>query len=148
MVLIDISTKERFTKSKCWNKYGQDNVWFQYDDATAHTTHRSLNILREMFLRHIVSLCGDIGWLPRSPNLNPWDFFLLRFLKNQLYQYRPQIVEDLKKMITHEFAAIPPEMTRKFFIENYRKILNQSIQNGSRHWSYVIKTVQIKWHYL
>ncbi|VVC31562.1 Protein of unknown function DUF4817 [Cinara cedri] len=38
------------------HEYGQRNVSFQQDGTTAHTTRRSLGILREMFPGHIVSL--------------------------------------------------------------------------------------------
>jgi hypothetical protein len=64
-----------------FHEYGQQNVWFQQDGATAHTAHRSLSILREMFPGHIVSLrdnmmTDDGERPPRSPDLNPCDFFL------------------------------------------------------------------------
>lgn len=32
-----------------FQEYGQENVWFQQDGATAHTTRCSHGILREMF---------------------------------------------------------------------------------------------------
>jgi hypothetical protein len=36
------------------DQHGADNVWFQQDGATAHTSRRSLGILREMFPGHAV----------------------------------------------------------------------------------------------
>jgi hypothetical protein len=50
----------------------------------------------------------------------------------QVYQHRPQTLEGLKEAITQEVAAIPPEMTRRV-MENYRKRLNQCIDNEGRH---------------
>lgn len=44
-----------------FHKYGQENVWFQQDNATAHITRHLLGILREMFPRHIFSLRNDLG---------------------------------------------------------------------------------------
>ena len=32
------------------DEHGADNVWFQQDGATAHTSRRSLSLLRKMFL--------------------------------------------------------------------------------------------------
>lgn len=131
---------ENFLRPKLnnlFNEYGQNNVWFQQDGATAHTARRSLGILREMFPGHIVSLRGDIGWPPRSPDLSPCDFFLWGYLKSQVYQHRPQTIEALKEIITQEVAAIPPEMTRRV-TENYRKRLNQCIENEGRHLSDII----------
>ena len=57
-------------------EHGVDNVWFQQDGATAHTSRRSLSLLREMFPGRVISLRGDIGWPPRSPDLTPCYFFL------------------------------------------------------------------------
>ena len=59
------------------DEHGADNVWFQQDGATAHTSRRSLSLLREMFPGHVISLRGDIGWPPLSPDLIPCDFFSL-----------------------------------------------------------------------
>ena len=53
----------------------EEDVWFQQDGVTAHTSLRSLSILREMFPGHLISLRGDIGWPARSPDLTPCDFF-------------------------------------------------------------------------
>jgi hypothetical protein len=44
-----------------FNEHGAENVWFQQDGATVHTSRRSLGILREMFPGHVVSLRGDMG---------------------------------------------------------------------------------------
>jgi hypothetical protein len=58
-----------------FDEYGAGNVWFQQDGATAHTSRRSLEILREMFPGHVVSLRGDIEWPLLSPDLSSCDFF-------------------------------------------------------------------------
>jgi hypothetical protein len=96
-----------------FDEHGAENRWFQQDSAKAHTSRRSLGILREMFPGHVVPLCGDIGWPPCSPHLTPCDFFLRGYLKGQVYQHSPQTLEGLKEAITQEVAAIPPEMTRR-----------------------------------
>ena len=49
----------------------EEYAWFQQDGATAHTSRRSLLILREMFPGHPISLRCDIGWPVRSPDLTP-----------------------------------------------------------------------------
>jgi hypothetical protein len=85
--------QENFLRPKLddiFDEHGAENVWLQQDGATAHTSRRSLGILREMLPGHVVSLCGDIGWLPLLPDLTQYDFFLWGYLKAQLYQHRPQ----------------------------------------------------------
>jgi hypothetical protein len=90
-----------------------------------------------MFPGHAVSLRGDIGWPPRSPDLTPYDFFLWGYLKGQAYQHRPQTLEGLKEAITHKVVAIPPEMTCRV-MEKYWERLDQCIDNEGRHLSDVV----------
>ena len=79
--------------------HGADNVCFQQDGATAHTSRRSLSLLREMFPGHVISLRGDIGWPLRSPDLTPCDFFLWCYLKATVYEQRPITLEALKELL-------------------------------------------------
>jgi len=100
------------------DQHGADSVWFQQDGTTAHTSHRSLSLLREMFPGHVVSLRGDIGWPLRLPDLTPCDFFLWGSLKAKVYEQCPLTLEALKEAIRQEVAAITPEMTLKV-MDNY-----------------------------
>ena len=93
-----------------------DNVWFQQDGATSHSSRRSLRILRDMFPGHLVSLRGDIGWPSRSPDLTPCDFFLWGHVKSQVYQHRLANLEELKAAITHEINAIPQDMIERAMV--------------------------------
>ena len=111
-----------------------EDVWFQQDGATAHTSRRSLGILRDMFPDHLVSLRGDIGWPPRSPDLTPCDFFLWGHLKSRVYEHRPATVEDLKAAISQEINAIPRDMIQRAMV-NFRNRLHSCIAGGGRHLS-------------
>ena len=115
----------------------EEDVWFQQDGATAHTSRRSLSVLREMFPGHLISLRGDIGWPARSPDLTPCDFFLWGYLKVKVYARRPGTIEQLKEAVRQEVAAIPPAMTRKA-MDSFRERLQQCVINNGRHLSDVI----------
>jgi hypothetical protein len=57
---------ENFLRPKLdylFDEHVAENKWFQQDGATAHTSRRSLRILREMFPGHVVSLRGTSGGL-------------------------------------------------------------------------------------
>ena len=82
-----------------FDEHGADNVWFQQDSATAHTSRPSLSLLREMFPGHLISLRGDIGWPLRSPDLTPLLFFLWGYFKAKVYEEHPQTLEALKEAI-------------------------------------------------
>ena len=65
-VTIYCEMLERFLRPKVAQllaDYEPDDVWFQQDGATSHTSRRSLGILQDMFPSHVISLRGDIGWL-------------------------------------------------------------------------------------
>jgi len=119
------------------DQHGSDNVWFQQDGATAHTSRRSLSLLREMFPGHVISLRGDIGWPPRSPDLTPCDFYLWDYLKAKVYGQHPITLEALKEARRQEVAAITPEMVLNV-IDNYRERLHQCINIQGRHLSDVL----------
>jgi hypothetical protein len=57
----DCAMLENFLRPKLdelFDEYEVENVWFQEDGATAHTSCRSLGILREMFPGHV----GFLAW--------------------------------------------------------------------------------------
>ena len=43
-----------------------DNVWFQQDGATCHTSHATINLLRKTFDGRLISRSGDVNWPARS----------------------------------------------------------------------------------
>ncbi|KOC69847.1 hypothetical protein WH47_07057 [Habropoda laboriosa] len=43
-----------------------DDIWFQQDGATCHTSKETVALLKEMFNGRIISRGGDINWPPRS----------------------------------------------------------------------------------
>ena len=80
-----------FLRSKLDEIEDRNNVWFQQDGATAHTSRLLSGILRELFSAHLISLRGDLGWPARSPDLNPCNFFLVGILKINSIQPPPSI---------------------------------------------------------
>lgn len=127
---------ENFLRPKM-EENGVENVWFQQDGATAHTSRRSMDILRELFPGRLISLRGDVGWPPRSPDLTPCDFFLWGYLKSKVYQHRPRTLLALRREIARAIEEIPVEMTVKV-MESYRERLNQCIRSQGRHLSDVL----------
>jgi len=112
---------ENFLRPRLEEFDDYEDVWFQQDGATVHTTRRSLGILREMFPSRLISLRGDIGWPALSPGLTPCDFFLWGYLKAEVYKHRPQTLKSLKDATREEVAAIPPQMTN---------IVMENLENG------------------
>jgi hypothetical protein len=55
-----------------------------------------------------------MAWPPRSPDLNPLDFFFWGFVNQQVYNSRIfHSTSELKQAIIQEIDNIPPEMIQK-----------------------------------
>ena len=114
------------------NEMGLDDVWFQQDGATAHTSRASMVFLNETFPGHVISLRGDLQWPARSPDLAPCDYFLWGHLKSIVYRDRPNNLNHLKNNIRAAVANIPIEMLERVYT-NFRKRLTQCIDNNGHH---------------
>ena len=61
-------------------------TFFQQDGATPHTAKLSMDWLRERFPERLISSKSDFPWPPRSPDLNPLDFFFWGYMKNVIWK--------------------------------------------------------------
>ena len=86
--------------------------WFLQDEAAVHTptTRQSMNILRNMSERCIISCYVEISWPARLPDLSVCALFLLGFLVSEVLEIRPAEIHNLKQEISDEINAIPPAM--------------------------------------
>ena len=82
------------------NDMDVNDMWFQQDDVTCHTADATMHILDGRFEGMVISRRGDVNWPPRSCDLTPLDYFLLGFLKSQVYANKPQSTDALKVNIT------------------------------------------------
>lgn len=53
-----------------------NDLWFQQDGATCHTTRETLILLASHFDENIISRFGPFNWPHRSCDLTPLDYFL------------------------------------------------------------------------
>ena len=128
---------QNFLKPKLQDLDDNSTVWFQQDDATAHTAKNSMDVLRDLFPSHLISLRGDIGWPARSPDLSPCDYFQWGHLKAEVYKLRPTTIDELKAAIRQKVNEIPQEITQRV-MKNFKNRLNQCIAVQGRHLEDVI----------
>lgn len=112
-------------------------TWFQQDEATSHTSNRSLARVRDFFPNKLISRQGDINRPPRSPDLTPMDFFLWGYVKSKVYANKPTSLAQLKEIIRHEMAAIT-ETTCRAVIGNFSARLNECRERNGLHLDDVI----------
>jgi len=97
-----------------------------------HTLNESLAWLQHRFPDRLISRkCGP-QWSPRSPDLNPTDFYMWGYLKYRMYGNKPQTNPDLNAAI----KAIPREECGRV-IENFARRIQMCLQRRGAHLEHI-----------
>ena len=94
-------------------------------------------VVRAMFPDRLISRCGDVPWLPRSPELSMCDFFLWGYLKSRVYEGKPRTLEGLKGAIRKQIRMINQELLERVEA-NFRERLQMRILQNGHHLSDII----------
>ncbi|GFW70455.1 putative transposable element [Trichonephila clavipes] len=100
------------------NNHDVQELWFQQDGATCHTTRATIDLLKDAFGDRLISRFGLVNWPPRSCDLTPLDYFLWGYVKSLVYADKPQTLDHLEDNIRRVIADIRPQMLEKV-IENW-----------------------------
>lgn len=84
----------------------RNNMWFMHDGAPPHFSVIVREYLDNRFPNQWIGRGGPFPWPPRSPDLNPLDFFLWGYLKDLVYTTPVQTREELLERIMFHCAAI------------------------------------------
>lgn len=95
---------------------------FQQDGAPAHTAHITREYLNEIFPNRWVGKFGPIGWPARSPDLSSCDNALWGLVKPSIMAQKCRTVDELKNVITNEFAKIGKETLEKIHNRTFRRL--------------------------
>ena len=76
-----------------------DDVYFQLDGATCHTSCETIGLFREEYPGRVISRNGNYNWPPRSCDSTPLGFFLWGYLKDKVYADAPQSIQELTEKI-------------------------------------------------
>ncbi|GFV15847.1 putative transposable element [Trichonephila clavipes] len=100
------------------NNHNVQELWFQQDGATCHTTRATIDLLKDTFGDRLISRFGLVNWPPRSCDLTPLNYFLWGYVKSLVYADKPQTLDHLEANIRRVIADIRPQMLEKV-IENW-----------------------------
>ena len=99
--------------------------------APPHCWDRSLELLDPYFPGdRLISRRTDFPWQRYSSDLNPCDYFLLRYLKEWIYDNNPQTPADLKDNIRRKIRHIPADMVGQV-IDNFNVRVAAVILQGA-----------------
>jgi len=101
--------------------------YLQQDGATSHTPHASMAEIQSFFGDRVIS--KGLG-PPRSPDLTPPDYFLWGYLKGNVYQNKPRIIDALKANITEEIQAVTTDVLARTFQNMARRVQSCLNANG------------------
>ncbi|GFS83264.1 uncharacterized protein TNCV_600141 [Trichonephila clavipes] len=100
------------------NNHDVQELWFQQDGTTCHTTRATIDLLKDTFGDRLISRFGPVNWPPRSCDLTPLDYFLWGYVKSLVYADKLQTLDHLEDNICRVIADIRPQMLEKV-IENW-----------------------------
>lgn len=109
-----------------------DSVWFQQDGAPPHYAVNVRDLLDQTFRERWIGRRGRIEWPPRSPDLSPLDYFFWGYLKNKVYETKPNDINDLTQRILHEAAEVPPEILRNFMDGYFNRLAHCQTAMGEQ----------------
>jgi hypothetical protein len=108
-------------KSFFWPKVlktaDRHKYYFIQDGAPPHRANIVQNWCTRKFGQKFIN---NKMWPPRSPDLNPCDFFLWGYLKSAVYNPMPKTIDQLKANIQREIKKITADMLKSTF-NNFSK---------------------------
>ncbi len=106
----------------------REKYYFQQDGATPHTATSVQTWLSDKFGEKFID---KKSWPPRSPDLNPCDFYLWGHLKSKVYNPLPKTLDDLRENIGREIKNIPSEVLKSTFVNLKKRCdLIKSVDGG------------------
>jgi len=114
----------------------RQRCWLQQDDAPAHFHHDVKTFLDEQ--NHWIGREKPVPWPPRSPDLNPLDFFFWVYSKNIVYENAPITRLDMMNRIKRVCEGITPEILRSV-LKNFESRLRLCLRNNGEHFEHLIR---------
>jgi hypothetical protein len=112
------------------------NILYQHDGAPAHYSRIVRDILNLQFPNRWIGRGGPTAWPPRSPDLNPIDFWVWGYLKNAVYSTVPTNEDDVVVRIYGALADIT-NATFNSVKNNFIRRLQACIQQNGEHFEQI-----------
>ncbi|GFV32773.1 uncharacterized protein TNCV_3312541 [Trichonephila clavipes] len=109
-----------------------DSITFMQDGVPQHIGLCVQQFLRQHFTNdRVISRAFPTAWPPRSPDLNPCDFWLWGYLKNLVYRGRLIILADLKDSITLHVRSISVDQLRSAVEQTLHRLQILHLEEGN-----------------
>lgn len=88
-------------------------AWYQHDGAPPHYSRAARDQLDISYPGRWIGRNGPVTWPPRSPDLNPLDYFFWGHIKEQVHFDEVHSLEILNERITAACRSIQRPMIRR-----------------------------------
>jgi len=112
---------------------GSEFFFFQQDSASSHHAKDTVAVLDQETPDFIPSAL----WPRNSPDLNPVDYAVWSVLQEQVYRTKISNVDELKRRINSEWAALSHTVI-KHAVGEWRKCLRACVRAGGGHFKYML----------
>ena len=112
------------------------DMWYLHDGAPPHFRNDVREYLTATYHHRWVGRGGPVAWPPRSPDLNPLDFYLWGHFKSLVYHTEVQNHQDLLQRIENAADLIRRENRHETFTkmrENWVRRARLCVQIRGRH---------------
>ncbi|CAK1602342.1 unnamed protein product [Parnassius mnemosyne] len=113
-------------------------MWFQNDGCPAHYARPVREYLNQEYPGRWIGLLGPILWPPRSPDLNPLDFFYWGCLKNRVYSKPIVTLEELRRNITQAADYINSRRYARQIKRSFLRRCHACINAGGKQFEHLL----------
>ncbi|CAK1591656.1 unnamed protein product [Parnassius mnemosyne] len=114
------------------------NMWFQNDGCPAHYARPVREYLNQEYPGRWIGRLGPILWPPRSPDLNPLDFFYWGCLKNRVYSKPIVTLDELRRNITQAADYINSRRYARQIKRSFLRRCRACINAGGKQFEHLL----------
>ena len=113
------------------------SIVFQHDGCPVHTSRIVKDFLNQKYGNQWISRNGPIQWPPRSPDLNPVDYFIWGRAKELVYTEEILNIEQLKQKIDNAFETMKAEIQLSVTTTEIRRRVELCISVEGSHFEHL-----------
>lgn len=113
-------------------------MWFQQDGCPAHYARAVRDYLNEEYPDRWIGRSGSILWPPRSPDLNPVDFFYWGCVKEKVYSKPIQNLSELRQKIDAASEEINARNFARLVKRSFVRRCRACIRAGGRQFEHLL----------
>lgn len=117
----------------------RERMWLQHDGAPAHYSRQVTEFLNVTYPNRWIGRGGIISWPPRSPDLNPLDYFLWGYFKEAVYETNISDERELRQKLNHVSESIKNnERARRSLQRNFIRRCWLCIRARGKHFEHLM----------